>query len=46
MTYETPRVVSLSQALEAIQSFVKGFPIFYDLLLDPRPSNCAYEADE
>lgn len=46
MQYEQPKVLLLSQALTTIQSFLKGIPIFYDMLADPRPSNCAYESDE
>ncbi len=46
MKYKKPRVIELSPAVKAIQSFVKPFPIFYDILWDPQPSNCAYEADE
>lgn len=46
MKYEKPRMLLLSQALKAIQSLIKGIPIFYDLLWDPRPSDGAYESDE
>jgi hypothetical protein len=46
MLYESPKVLASSPAMKAIQSFVKGTPLFYDMLADPRPSNCAYEADE
>ena len=47
MKYEKPRVIVLAYPLEAIQAFSKALPIFYDMIWDdPRPSDCAYEADE